>query len=72
MYRFQTPVKAGETKTFTVKEERDVAASIAADEQRRRHDPVLHQPVGSQPGLEAEAAGRAEDQGRVGRRRAAS
>ena len=28
LYRFQTPVKAGETKTFTVKEERDVASSI--------------------------------------------
>jgi hypothetical protein len=29
VYRFQTPVKAGETKTFTVTEERDVIASIA-------------------------------------------
>jgi hypothetical protein len=29
LYRFQTPVKAGETKTFTVKEEKDVATSIA-------------------------------------------
>jgi hypothetical protein len=28
-YRFQTPVKAGETKTFIVKEERDLASSIA-------------------------------------------
>src|SRR5579872_6687645 len=28
LYRFQTSVKAGETKTFTVKEERDVASSI--------------------------------------------
>src|SRR5579883_2724851 len=28
VYRFQTPVKAGETKSFTVKEERDIAASI--------------------------------------------
>jgi hypothetical protein len=27
-YRFQTPVKAGETKTFTVREERDLANSI--------------------------------------------
>jgi hypothetical protein len=27
--RFQTPIKAGETKPFTVKEERDVTASIA-------------------------------------------
>jgi hypothetical protein len=26
--RFQTPIKAGETKSFTVKEERDVSASI--------------------------------------------
>jgi hypothetical protein len=26
--RFQTPVKAGETKTYTVKEEREVAASV--------------------------------------------
>jgi hypothetical protein len=26
--RFQTPVKAGETKTFTVKEEKEVAASV--------------------------------------------
>jgi hypothetical protein len=29
VYRFQTPVKAGETKSFTVKEERDVTTSIA-------------------------------------------
>jgi hypothetical protein len=29
LYRFQTPVKAGETKTFTVKEERDISSSIA-------------------------------------------
>src|SRR6266498_157114 len=28
VFRFQTPVKAGETKSFTVKEERDVTASI--------------------------------------------
>jgi hypothetical protein len=28
VYRFQTPVKAGETKSFTVKEERDVTASV--------------------------------------------
>jgi hypothetical protein len=28
VYRFQTPVKAGETKSFTVKEERDVTTSI--------------------------------------------
>src|SRR5262249_25146067 len=28
VWRFQTPVKAGETKTFTVKEERDLASSI--------------------------------------------
>ena len=29
VYRFQTAVKAGETKTFTVKEEKDVSASVA-------------------------------------------
>jgi len=29
VYRFQTPVKAGETKSLTVKEERDVASTIA-------------------------------------------
>jgi hypothetical protein len=29
VYRFQTPVKAGETKTFTVKEEKDVSTNIA-------------------------------------------
>jgi hypothetical protein len=28
VYRFQTPVKAGETKSFTVKEERDITTSI--------------------------------------------
>ena len=28
VYRFQTPVKAGETKTFTVKEQKEIAASI--------------------------------------------
>jgi hypothetical protein len=28
VYRFQTPVKAGETKSFTVKEERDVTQTI--------------------------------------------
>jgi septal ring factor EnvC (AmiA/AmiB activator) len=28
VYRFQTPVKAGETKTFTVKEEKDIASSL--------------------------------------------
>ena len=28
VWRFQTPVKAGETKTFTVKEERDISSSI--------------------------------------------
>ncbi|MBA4068226.1 MAG: DUF4139 domain-containing protein, partial [Isosphaera sp.] len=27
-HRFQTPVKAGETKTFTVREEKEVAASV--------------------------------------------
>jgi len=29
VFRFQTPVKAGETKNFTVKEERDVTSSMA-------------------------------------------
>src|SRR6185436_3303089 len=29
VYRFQTAVKAGETKSFTVKEERDVSTSVA-------------------------------------------
>src|SRR5262249_34205051 len=29
VYRFQTAVKAGETKTFTVKEEKDISASVA-------------------------------------------
>jgi len=28
VYRFQTPVKAGETKSFTVKEERDVTQTV--------------------------------------------
>ena len=28
VWRFQIPVKAGETKTFTVKEEKDVSASV--------------------------------------------
>ncbi len=28
LFRFQTPVKAGETKTFTVKEERDIASGV--------------------------------------------
>ena len=28
VYRFQTPVKAGETKTFTVKEEKDISSSL--------------------------------------------
>jgi hypothetical protein len=28
VYRFQTPIKAGETKSFTVKEQRDVTATI--------------------------------------------
>ncbi|MCI0705032.1 MAG: DUF4139 domain-containing protein, partial [Planctomycetia bacterium] len=28
LYRFQTPVKAGETKSFTVKEERDITSNI--------------------------------------------
>ena len=28
VYRFQTPVKAGETKTFTVKEEKDISSSM--------------------------------------------
>src|SRR5262249_4999702 len=28
VYRFQTPVKAGETKSFTVKEEKDITASV--------------------------------------------
>jgi hypothetical protein len=28
VYRFQTPVKAGETKTFTVREERDISSSV--------------------------------------------
>src|SRR5205823_4458311 len=29
VYRFQTPVKAGETKSFTVKEEKDVTQTVA-------------------------------------------
>ncbi|QJW98125.1 DUF4139 domain-containing protein [Frigoriglobus tundricola] len=29
VFRFQTPVKAGETKSFTVKEERDVSSTVA-------------------------------------------
>jgi hypothetical protein len=29
VYRFQTPVKAGETRSFTVKEERDVVSTVA-------------------------------------------
>ena len=28
VYRFQTALKAGETKTFTVKEEKDIASSM--------------------------------------------
>lgn len=28
VYRFQMPLKSGETKTFTVKEERDISASV--------------------------------------------
>ena len=36
VYRFQIPVKAGETKSFTVKEERDVTSSIAADQRARK------------------------------------
>ena len=28
VYRFQTPVKAGETKTFTIKEEKDISSSM--------------------------------------------
>jgi uncharacterized protein DUF4139 len=39
VYRFQTPLKAGETKTYTVKEERDISSSIQltnnADDQIR-------------------------------------
>jgi hypothetical protein len=39
VYRFQTPLKAGETKTYAVKEERDIAASVQltnnADDQIR-------------------------------------
>ena len=39
VYRFQMPLKAGETKTFTVKEERDISASVQltnnADDQIR-------------------------------------
>ena len=42
VYRFQTPVKAGETKTFTVKEERDVTPTVTSDQQRGRPDPLLH------------------------------
>ena len=34
VYRFQTALKAGETKTFTVKEERDMAIFDAVDQQR--------------------------------------
>ena len=36
VYRFQTPVKAGETKTFTVKEERDVTADRRAHQRCAR------------------------------------
>jgi hypothetical protein len=39
VYRFRTPVKAGETKTYTVREERDVSSSVQltnnADDQIR-------------------------------------
>ena len=39
VFRFQTPLKSGETKTYTVKEERDISSSIQltnnADEQIR-------------------------------------
>ena len=39
VYRFQTAIKAGETKTFTVKEEKDVSSSVRltnnADDQIR-------------------------------------
>ena len=72
VYRFQTPVKAGETKTFTVKEEKDIASSMHVDQQRRRHDPVLHQPHGGEPGTEAEADGGVVDQERAGTRRGAN
>jgi hypothetical protein len=40
VFRFQTPVKAGETKSFTVKEERDIASSITltnSDENQIRY-----------------------------------
>ena len=36
VYRFQTPVKAGETKSFTMKEERDVTQSPRTCPPRRR------------------------------------
>ena len=67
VYRFQTPVKAGETKTFTVKEERDVAASVQLTNNADDTDPLLHQPDRGQPRAQAEAQGGAEDEGRVGR-----
>ncbi len=47
VYRFQTPVKAGETKTFTVKEERDIATSVTLTNSAGGPDPLLHQPCGS-------------------------
>ena len=51
VFRFQTPVKAGETKTFTVKEETDVSSSIQLDQHAGRPDPVLHQPAEASPAL---------------------
>ena len=66
VYRFQTPLKAGETKTYTVKEERDISSSIQltnnADEQIRYFINLTE----ASPALKTEAQGGALDQGRVG------
>ena len=62
VYRFQTPVKAGETKTFTVKEEKDISVDIQltnnADDTIRY---FINLTEASPP--QAEAPGGAEDQG---------
>ena len=53
VYRFQTPVKAGETKTFTVKEEKEIANAITLTNNADDSHSLLHQSGRSQPGSEA-------------------
>ena len=67
VYRFQTSVKAGETKSFTVKEERDFTTAIALTNGAENQMQYVLSLSEASPALKQKLEQAAEGQGRLGR-----